>query len=62
MLADVTQICRSKSPVTAELIVPRGALLLSAAGCVMVISLLIVSANLLSVGYPAGGLSLWAAE
>ena len=46
----------------AELIVPTGALLLPAIGGLMVISALVVSVMLIAVGYPAGDLSLWAAE
>jgi hypothetical protein len=43
-----------------ELIVPT--LLLPATGGLMVISVLVVSVILIAVGYPAGDLSLWAAE
>ncbi len=44
------------------LIVPSGALLLPAVGGLMVVSFLAASAILLAAGYPAGDLSLWAAE
>ena len=45
----------------AELL-PTGALLLPAVGGLMVVSALVVSIMLIAVGYPAGDLSLWAAE
>ena len=45
----------------AELL-PTGALLLPTIGGLMVISALTVSVMLIAVGYPAGDLSLWAAE
>ena len=46
----------------AELILPTGALLLPTVGGLMVISALVVSVMIVAVGYPAGDLSLWAAE
>jgi hypothetical protein len=42
--------------------VPTVALLLPSIGGLMVISVLVGSVMLIAVGYPAGDLSLWAAE
>ena len=46
----------------AKLLLPTGALLLPTIGGLMVISALVISVMLIAVGYPAGDLSLWAAE
>ena len=46
----------------ADLILPTGALLLPTIGGLMVVSALAVSVMLIAVGYPAGDISLWAAE
>ena len=46
----------------AELALPTGPLLLPTVGRLMVISSFVVSVMLIAVGYPAGDLSLWAAE
>ena len=63
MLSHASPACPSGAQWSrAELIVPTGGLVLPAVGGLMVASFLVVSAILLAVGYPAGDLSLWAAE